>query len=355
MMSRTGATPLRFGIIGAGSIAAYHVNGLRSAGGAEVVAIATRSQDTAQQAATALTIAHACSDWRALLERKDLDAVIVATPDETHRKIACAALAAGLHVLVQKPMALTIADCSAMIAAAQGAPGLLGVSFMHRHFQEVVETRRLLADSSAGLGKVLSARLRNATAGPDWNEWFFRGAQGGVVMQLGVHGIDLVQHLFGPIGTVIAQTALRKPQRRLRDGRIIEPDNEDHAFAIYTLGNGMLLSHEMCFAEPAGTDRFALEIVTENAVVHLRGPRGPLAIRRAGETTWQTPPCSQEPLGQRQHRAFLAMLRREVPEDDTASSGLAGIAVAEAIYRSAATGASITFAPNEPQVAEAML
>ena len=72
---------------------------------------------------------------------------------------------------------------------------------MHRYFEEVVAARELIA--SGKTGKVLSARMRNATPGPDWGDWFFSRAKvgSGVVLQLGVHGIDLLRHFFGEIDT----------------------------------------------------------------------------------------------------------------------------------------------------------
>ena len=341
--------PLRFGIIGAGSIADYHACGLRAAGGAEVVVIAAQSEDSARRAALRLGILEPVGDWRALIARGDIDAVVIATPDDTHREIACAALGAGLHVLLQKPMALTVADCEAILMAARDAKGVFGVSFMHRHFPEVEEARRILGDPTQPLGTVLSARLRNATPGADWGDWFYRRARsGGVVMQLGVHGIDLTQHLFGPIARISAETGLRVRQRRLRDGRVIEPDVEDHAFAIYTMADGVLVSHEMCYAEVAGTDRFALEIICEKGVMHLRGPRGPLAICRAGDADWHVPDVPRSQLGMQQHRAFLAMLRNEIPLDGTPQHALAGMKVVEGIYRSAETGTAVVLDSGAP-------
>ena len=127
-------------------------------------------------------------------------------------------------------------------------------------------------------------------------------------------------------------------ERTLRDGRVIRPDNEDHAFATYCFGSGPIASHEMCFSEIAGTDRFCLEIVCENAVLHLRGPRGPLAIfapNVTGRSEWVIPALPIKPLGARHHAAFLDIVRGRSAPDDTAESGIATLLVAEAIYRSA--------------------
>jgi predicted dehydrogenase len=330
------------GVIGAGFIADYHIAGLKAAGGADLRAIAARSRASADKAVALHAIAGATDDWRTLLDRRDIDAVVIATPDGTHCEIACAAAASGKAILLQKPMAPTSVECRKIIAAARRAGVALQVSFMHRYFEEVVAARELIASGKAG--KVLSARMRNATPGPDWGDWFFSRAKvgGGVVLQLGVHGIDLLRHFFGEIDALIATTALRRTERTLRDGRIIHPDNEDHAFATYAFAAGPVVSHEMCYSEIAGTDRFGLEIVCENAALHLRGPRGPLAIFApaiTGRAEWVTPPLPEAPFGARHHAAFLDIVRGRSGPDDTAESGLATLLTAEAIYRSAETRA----------------
>jgi predicted dehydrogenase len=325
------------GFIGAGFIADYHLNGLKAAGTAKISAVAARTMASAEKVAARHAIPVATDDWRTLLDRSDVEAVVIATPDDTHCEIACAAAKAGKAIMLQKPMAPTSAECRTVIAAARHAGVFLQVSFMHRYFEEVVAARELIAGGK--LGKVLSARMRNATPGPDWSDWFFSRAKvgGGVVLQLGVHGMDVLRYMFGDVNRLIATTALRRTERTLIDGRIIHPDNEDHAFATYTFASGPIVSHEMCFSEIAGTDRFSMEIICENAVLQLRGPRGDLAIVAPGITgnsQWTTPLLPQRPFGARHHAAFLDIVRGRAAPDDTAESGLATLLVAEAIYRS---------------------
>jgi predicted dehydrogenase len=342
MESMSAADKVGVGVIGAGFIIDYHLDGLKAAGGATLCAIAARSRASAEKVAARHAIPVATDDWRAILDRSDVEAVIIATPDDTHCEIACAAAQAGKAIMLQKPMAPSSAQCRTIIAAARRAGVILQVSFMHRYFEEVVAARELIAGGK--LGKVLSARMRNATPGPDWSDWFFSRAKvgGGVVLQLGVHGMDVLRHVLGDIDRLIATTALRRTERILVDGRIIYPDNEDHAFATYTFTKGPIVSHEMCFSEIAGTDRFGLEIFCENAVLQLRGPRGPLAMvapKITGHSQWTTPELPQRPFGARHHASFLDIVRGRAAPDDTAESGLATLLVAEAIYRSAETRA----------------
>ncbi len=122
---------LRFGLIGAGSIAGYHVDGLRAAGG-EVAAIAAGSRASAEKAAQTFAISRAC-DWRAMLSDGGIDAVIVATPDDTHEEIAIAAIDAGSPAWCRSHSRTNQARrCGSLVI--QPSESFLGTSFMHRHF-----------------------------------------------------------------------------------------------------------------------------------------------------------------------------------------------------------------------------
>lgn len=342
------SAPVAVAVIGAGFIADYHVAGLRAAGGATVAALVGRNAERTSARAAALAIPRAQTDVGAVLADPAIDAVVIATPDATHEALAIAALEAGKAVLLQKPMAMTRAGCRAILDAQRRTGKPLTVSFMHRYFAEVFWLRDILR--SGTLGEVHSVRIRNATPGADWNDWFFapESVAGGVVMQLGVHGIDLLQHLFGPIASVQATMRTALPERRLADGRTVATTLEDTVFATYALATGPLVSHEMAYTELAGTDRFRLEVYTERATVWLRSPRGPAALVApdiTGTTDWIVPPLAEEPLGAAHHRHFLAVVRGEADPDDTAAAGLSTMVVAEHLYEAARTGSTVPLPP----------
>ena len=327
-------------LIGAGFIAQYHLAGLAAAGGADVRLIAGRSADKTARLARQFGIADVTGDWRHVLDRSDIDAVVIATPDHTHETIAVAAADAGKAVLLQKPMAGSVAACQRIIAAARAAGVDLQVSFMHRYFEEVEWARKGLADGL--IGRVHSLRVRNATPGPDWGDWFFDGAKvaNGVVDQLGVHGIDLAVRLIGPISDVSARVATLLAQRRLSDGRIVPVCAPDTAFATYGFEAGAVGAHEMSMIEQQGCDRFRIEIYGEDGTLWLRTERGRLAVWAPGRfgRHWHVPELEDAPLGRRQHAEWLAGLTGAAPVAPTADDALAGMRVVEAIRRSAGHG-----------------
>jgi predicted dehydrogenase len=235
-------------------------------------------------------------------------------------------------------MSTTSVSCRRIIEAAEAAGIDLQVSFMHRHFEEVEAARQLVADGA--IGTVTSLRQRNATPGPDWGDWFFKRERvgGGVVLQLGTHGIDLVEHLFGPIAGVSARTAILLGRRTLADGRVVEVENPDSAWCLYDLAGGVMASHEVSMVEAKGCDRFRLEIYGTTGTIWLRSERGPLAVCQTSTKEWTMPALPEAPLGRRHHGRWIEGLLGRAPREATAREALHGLLVVEAIERSAARG-----------------
>jgi predicted dehydrogenase len=234
-------------------------------------------------------------------------------------------------------MAPSAAECRRIIRAADEAGVRLQVSFMHRYFEEVVKARQLIEEGA--IGRPMAVRMRNATPGPDWDAWFYRRERvpGGVVMQLGVHGIDLLRHLFGDIAFLTAQAMLLRKERQLRDGTVVRPDNDDNALAIYRFASGVVATHEMSMSEVQGCDRFTMEIYGEQGTVWLRTVRGSLALYApayTGRDEWVLPELPSRNFGERHHRAFIDIVRGDAAADNTAIDGLATVLVADAIFRS---------------------
>lgn len=117
MMEKT----VRFGVISASGMAQAHMAAIRDNRRARLAAVCDIDPDKARQVAEAFQVADIYTDYRDLLRNPDLDAVVICTPDQLHREMTVAALAAGKHVLCEKPMALTLEDCRAMIEAGRSS------------------------------------------------------------------------------------------------------------------------------------------------------------------------------------------------------------------------------------------
>ena len=333
------AKPLQIGMVGAGFISHYHIQGLQQAG-AVVRSIYSHTLASAQTRASEYGIGTATDNYDDVLRDPAIDAVLIATPDFTHEEFTVKALQAGKPVLLQKPMGRNADECRRMLDVADQTGTLFFVSFMHRYFEEIEMLRDLLQQNA--LGDIYSIRQRNATPGADWAAWFYSKelVGGGVLMQLGVHGIDLLRHVFGEITHVKATTASMKPERQLADGTVVHHDAEDLVFASYRFASGAIASHESSFGEVAGTDRFRMEVYGSHGTAWLRTERGRLAIfapEHVGQRAWLTPEIKTDAVGMRQHRHFIDMVSGVAQPDQSAVDGLKSILVAEAVYHAASS------------------
>lgn len=143
--------PIRIGVIGCGGIAQSHLNALRQLPEFEVIAAADLDLGRAQRAAADFGIPEACGDYREML-RRDLDAVSICLPHHLHREAAVAAAEAGKHVLCEKPMATTLADADAMIAAAEQAGVILMIGQVLRFRPANQKARDII--TTGGIGQV---------------------------------------------------------------------------------------------------------------------------------------------------------------------------------------------------------
>lgn len=225
---------IRFGIMGYGKVAGLHVQALAGVEGCELAAVCGRDQTKAEAFAARYHIAAFTSIQKMVSEQK-LDAVIIATPHLQHCEHSIAALEAGAHVLVEKPMALSTEVCDVMIAAANKCGRTLGVISQRRWFPAVRRVREAIDAGKIGapaLGQVIMLGWRDEAyyrSDPWRGSW--SGEGGGVLANQAPHQLDLIQWFMGQIEEVCAYwDNLNHP--------FIEV--EDTAIAIFRCKNGAL-------------------------------------------------------------------------------------------------------------------
>ena len=139
---------------------------------------------------------HTCSEWRELVEDDALDAIDICLPTNLHAELAIAALNSGKHVLCEKPMALTVADCERMIAAGERSGCVLMIAQVLRFWPEYIALREFV--KSGEYGAVRSATFVRRCGLPDWSRWLpDEKRSGGAVLDLLIHDIDQALMLFG--------------------------------------------------------------------------------------------------------------------------------------------------------------
>lgn len=229
----TGKPPLRVGMVGYAFMGAAHSQGWRTADrvfdlplSPELAVICGRDATAVRAAADRHGWADTETDWRALVERDDVDLVDICTPGDSHAEIALAALAAGKHVLCEKPLANTVAEAEAMVRAAEEAQGqgrLAMVGFNYRRIPATALARRMVAEGRIGtLRHVRVAYLQDWLVDPAFPlTWRLRREQAGSgsLGDLGAHIVDLAQYLAGePLAGVSALTETFVRRRPLPTG-----------------------------------------------------------------------------------------------------------------------------------------
>jgi UDP-N-acetyl-2-amino-2-deoxyglucuronate dehydrogenase len=199
-------TEIGFGIVGAGMVARYHARAIAATPGARLSAFCRADAARADEAAAELGVPCEAS-LEALLERPDVDAVCLCSPSGLHAEQAVAAARAAKHVLVEKPMALRLADADAMIAACRDAGVRLGVAFQRRTdpasraLHDAIRAGEL-GELVMGTASVPYFRPQSYYDSAAWRgTWSLDG--GGALMNQGIHLVDLLLWLMGGDAEVV--------------------------------------------------------------------------------------------------------------------------------------------------------
>lgn len=218
----TDERPLTWALIGASTIAAvYMIDALRRAPGGRLLGVLSSDRQRGADYAKRHEIPRVYVSIDELCADTDLDAVYVSTANDRHAPDTLAAIAAGKHVLCEKPLAVTVADAEAMIAAAAQAGVTLGVNHHLRSAPAHLKARELVA--AGRIGQVLGARVFHGTELPIGLRTWRTGspsAGAGAALDLTVHGADLLRFLLDD--EVEQVTALSA-----RQGMSAHPDIED--------------------------------------------------------------------------------------------------------------------------------
>jgi predicted dehydrogenase len=338
-----------FGIVGTGVIAALHAAAIATLPRARLVAVT----DVAPGAASSFAAARGCAaepSLEALLARADVDVVCVCVPSGLHAEVGVRAAQSGKHLVVEKPIDVTLAAADRLIEAARAGGVALTVMSQHRFDPGLVELKRLLGSGALGrlvLGEA-STKWYRTQAYYDSAGW--RGTwalDGGSLMNQGVHYADLLRWCMGPVSEVTAVCATQAHQM----------EAEDTALAIVRFGSGAvgtILSSTAAYPgfpqrlEVTGTD--GTVIVEDGEIVRCAfGPNSPAAsvsgAVAGGAGAGAGAAADPDAIDVAAHAAQIADLLAALDEGrEPAVSGQAGrdaLEIVCAVYESARTGHTI--------------
>lgn len=202
---------VRIGIIGCGQMGRWHLNAYKKNPRVQCAAFADtdikKADEFARETAGRLPLGggNAYSDYREMSRREKLDGISVCTIPSTHERIVTDLLDAGIHVLCEKPLAVSAGQAKAMVSKARERNKLLLTAFKFRFFEEVQKAKEIL--SAGGMGRTLSFRLMFGGHINMEGTWYADkdSSGGGVIMDNGPHAFDLIRYLLGDIQKVSAE------------------------------------------------------------------------------------------------------------------------------------------------------
>ncbi|WP_134741275.1 Gfo/Idh/MocA family oxidoreductase [Nocardioides sp. 503] len=266
-----GPRPLGVAVIGYSFMGKAHSNAWRNVGAfypdvppVRQQVLVGRDPAAVKTAAERYGWAESATDWASVIERDDIDIVDICTPGHLHADIALAALAAGKHVLVEKPLANTVAESEAMVAAAASATGRSMIGFNYRRVPALALARQVIAEGRIGRVRQVRAAylqdwLSDETAPMTWR--LRRDEAGsGALGDLGSHVVDQLHSLLGErVVTARGHLQTFVTERDGRDGR--EPVTvDDAAWATLETASGVVASVEVSRMATGRKNGLSLEV-----------------------------------------------------------------------------------------------
>jgi predicted dehydrogenase len=347
---------LRVGVIGCG-VGLLHLQGFALDPRVQVLAIAGLDEERCRELAGQFSVPRIYRDYQDLLADPEIDAVTVAVPNFLHFPVALAAIEAGKHVMVEKPLARTTAEAEQIVAAAHRAGLVLGVVFNRRGRQDVQLLKREVERGT--FGDVYHARAfwMRRSGIPGLGTWFTNREMsgGGPLIDLGIHVLDMTLWILGnpPPRSVSAATYSELGPRgrgQWQGGRFkvvpgVDYEVEDFATALIRFEGKLTLQLDASWAAFTGHgDDFGLSLLGNEggAEIHARDYAQTGTLRLFGEL--EGVPTVTEPRLIERHghgevfKQFVDSILDGVPMSPSGEEGLERVRLIEAIYRSAEVG-----------------
>lgn len=340
---------LGFAIVGCGVISALHARALAEVDGARLVAVADVVPERARRLGEEHSVPWA-ADPSEVIQRDDVDAVCACVPSGLHAEIGIMAAGAGKHVVVEKPIDVSLEAADRLIGACEKAGVQLAVISQRRFDDDAQRLRRMIDEGRLGrllLGEA-AVKWYRSQAYYDSEDW--RGTLaldgGGALINQGVHYLDLLRWLMGPVESVVART----------DTASHDIEGEDVALALLRFRNGALgvvqastavypgLAWRVEIAGTGGTVVLENSAITveglkeEGEVTPARGSREKRMPSNPTETAAANPAAIAHEGHRRQLTDFVDSIRDHRPPLVTGAEARHSLEVVDAIYRSARSG-----------------
>lgn len=353
---------IRYGVIGTGMMGREHIANVSHLPGAEVAALADPHPPSLEAAGALAPRADRFSDYRDLLDAEACDAVVIATPNMTHADVLGCVLGTNLHVLVEKPLCTTVADCRRVIDAASEHRGVIRVGLEYRYMAPFARLIQEVEAGAVGRVRMVSMREHRFPFLPkvgDWNR--FSENTGGTLVEKCCHFFDLMNLVMpGRPERVFASgsQAVNHLDERF-GGRT--PDIDDNAYVVVDYDDGARAMLDLCMFAEATHNQQEFAVMGDTGKAEALVPEHVVRIGRRGEhsigNVEVVPTPVEVPFEGFHHGSSFVEHQRffeAIADDDSASTqahsiqALEGamlcVAIGVAGQRSMATGAPVAVA-----------
>jgi predicted dehydrogenase len=326
---------LRVALVGMGRIGRVHVQALSAVRTAEVVGVYDVNTELARERAEATSVKRVFASWHEMLNDPDVQCVGVLLPHDLHEQFTVEALEAGKHVVCEKPLAPTLAECDRMLAAAKRSGAKL-FPVHNRVYGPGVETMGKLLRQNA-IGEVFLAQTSGFEAPPTVQTWLAtpRGG-GGVLMSQAVHPIYVLRWLLGDVARVSCLFGDRK---------VVDMSAEDHAVVLLKFATGIAAEMTCTFGIAHGPLDHSITLHGRDGFLELSRQRlHTISPRMYGDTDLHEIPLTQTDSTSafaRMWEDYTRGILESAPTRQTGEDGKRAVEIVQAAYRSNATARTI--------------
>jgi myo-inositol 2-dehydrogenase / D-chiro-inositol 1-dehydrogenase len=338
---------VRVGIIGSQFISSIHADSLKRCPAAELMAVASPTPGHAAGFAQKHGLPHSYTDYRRLLERDEIDLLVIGVPNDLHSQVVLDAAAAGKHIVLEKPMCLNLAEADKMLAACRQAKVKLMYAEELCFAPKYVRLKQLL--DGGALGRPVLIKQSEKHDGPHAGHfWDVNRSGGGVTMDMGCHAIEFFRWMLGrpAIISVYAQMSTQVHQDKTK--------GEDNAILILEFANGAVAIAEESWTKLGGMDDRAevhgsqgvayADLLRGNSIETYSAAGYDYAVEKAGSTKGWSHTIYEESwnYGFIQEMAhFVDCVKNDLPPLVTGEDARVVMEVLFAAYESAGTGRKV--------------
>lgn len=310
---------MKVAVLGTGFMGKVHIEAFKQIEGVELVGVFTKSSNREELAIYNCSI---YNSFEKLVEEQQPDVVSICLPSYLHKEYVIKSSKLGLHVICEKPIALSLDDAQEMITSCEENKVRLFIGHVLRFFPEYQQLKKSVDQGDVGDIGVLHARRANEHPGITSKWYHDESKSGGVMLDLVIHDLDFMRYLNGEVKSVFARNQKR--------------DNIDVSFITLKFENGVIGNVEALWA-PLTNLEYSFEVYGSKGVIHLTNERKPIQLKKVNQPITEINLNGEEPY-RMQLKHFIECIQQEKESIVTVYDAYEAIKLSLAAIESTQTG-----------------